>query len=602
MHRNGLQNRIGWAGIQPEKRANTTQVQSTAESRPKFENFLPTVDGITLRGRLRDGPLPINQALSCINGLLNALGHAHAMGILHRDIKPENIMLVDDDNAKLLDFGLAKSKIRERQNQVAETLITEPGAIVGTVGYMSPERLRGQELDERSDLFSVGAVMYEMLCQRPAFPGRNIAERMSAILATEPEPLSGSASISQVNMVLERALAKDRDLRYANAAAFLDDLSLLASGELQSTWPNTLVVSDFENVSGNPADDWIGTGVAESISAELVGVDSVQVIPREKWARQIATEHRSDRRAGIDYHKLGLSLGCRWLVCGGYQRMGNALRFTINLRQLLTDTNVITAKLDGTVDGIFNLQDQLAALIRTYYTDQTSQKLQLPKSVPAPARPQPSAYEFYIKGRQQWQLSGKADFGLAQSFFEKAIQRDPEYALAYAGLATVHALRFTYTTDSSLIDTTKMYAEKALALDSKLSEAHVWLGYAYLNDLDTQKAFAQQLMALQIDRKNLYGNYFAGVCLNASHSQSEATSLVYQMHVQDEVRQPHEWRFAQAVRFFQAALRIAPEHGWSYLGAAPHNWHLADSPSHRPVLKGQRNWIRDLVSRGWKGF
>ncbi len=528
------------------------------------------VAGTTLRRRLRTAALSTNHAVSLVAGLLNGLAHAHALGILHRDIKPENIMLIGDDSAKLLDFGLAKSLSRNQPDDLTAAMLTEHGAVVGTVGYMSPEQLRGEELDERSDLFSVGAVLYEVITGRPAFPGRNMGERMAAILAKDPEPLTGSATLSQINLVLQRALAKHRDARYSSASAFLNDLKLSSFGELKTNLPNSLVVVDFENISGDPQDDWIGAGVAESIAAELDRVAEIEVAPRQKLVRQMA-RYESDSGA-IDLQKLGLSLGCRWMVGGGYQKMGNSLRFTIYLKELLTDSNSISAKIDGSIESIFELQDRLAAVIRSYFSERVSTNAD-PSRSSIVSRHKTSAYECYVRGTQTWRRGDKTDFDQAQDLFEQAIALDSDYAPAYAGLATVHALRFTYTTDSTFIDATKKFAKQALALDANLSEALVWLGYAYINEYDIQKAFAQQLKAIELDRHSLFGHYFAGVCLSASHSRTESAELYARMHPGQSIENPHQWRFEQAVRFFQTALTISPDHGWSFLctGAA----HLA---------------------------
>jgi serine/threonine protein kinase len=203
-------------------------------------------------------------------GVLEALAHAHAVGMIHRDIKPENIILSSDGATKLLDFGLAKDVPTSQDvERPTATLLTEAGMIVGTVGYFSPEQLRGEPLDARSDLFAVGAVLYEAVSGRAAFPGRTPTERMAAILSKDPAPLEGPEIPAQLEGVLRRALARDPAYRYANAAAFLSDLRLLGSGELISPLSDTLAIVDFENLTGDPEDNWIGSGVAETLTADL---------------------------------------------------------------------------------------------------------------------------------------------------------------------------------------------------------------------------------------------------------------------------------------------------------------------------------------------
>jgi serine/threonine protein kinase len=241
------------------------------------------VPGQTLRDRLIDGPLPFPEALSMTASLLEALGHAHAAGILHRDIKPENVMLTSGSSAKLLDFGIAKlfSSGADPEEATA-TALTAAGEIIGTVGYMSPEQLKGLPLDARSDLFSLGAVLYEALSGNRAFPGRTAGERIAAILTRDPAPLEAAGLPPELRAVLSRALAREASQRYPSAASFLSDLRRATAGEFVSALPDTLAVMDFENLSRNPDDDWIGSGVAESVGAELARVPGLSVVAREK--------------------------------------------------------------------------------------------------------------------------------------------------------------------------------------------------------------------------------------------------------------------------------------------------------------------------------
>ena len=524
------------------------------------------VEGMTLRRRLQHGPLQLEVALSQTACVLGGLGHAHAVGILHRDIKPENIMLVGERAIKLLDFGLAKEFVQQQTDDRTISMLTEQGAVVGTIGYMSPEQLLGEELDERADLFSVGAVLYESISGRPAFPGKTPTERIANILTRTPDPLTGSGAMSQINTVLQKSLAKDRRQRYSSVGEFMTDLTRLASGELKVKLPNSAVVMDFDNISGNPDDQWIGTGVAESISADLSGTEGIDVTPRVKLARLLAENAAGGLAA--DRQKIGLTLGCRWMVTGGFQKMGTALRFTIQLNELLTDTDVLTEKVDGSVDSIFDIQDRLAELIKQRLGGSDAFPTEV--ETPAPAtrvRPSVSAYEFFVKGREAWKRGGKGDLVEAQQFFEKAVQADPNYALAYAGLATVHALQFTYTTDHELIPLTKRLARRALKLDPTLAEAHVWLGYAYINEYDIQRGFQHQLRALELDATTVMAHYFAGGCLIATNSRSQAEGLFLQVHPGAAVADPHRWRFEQAVASYRNSLRLQTNYVWSWLGS-----------------------------------
>ncbi len=223
-------------------------------------------------------------------------------------------MVTGDNLGKLLDFGIARLQESEAGSEDrTEVALTEAGAVIGTLGYMSPEQLRGKPLDERSDLFSLGAVLYEAIAGRPAFPGDNPAERIAANLSAEFEPLAAAGVPGETAVLLGRAMARDPERRYASAAAFLSDLRALGSGELEASLPDTLAIVAFRNLSQNKDDDWIGSGFAESLGADLARLPGVSLVPREKVAGALADLCGPAQ-------ELGRVLGCRWVLSGAYQR------------------------------------------------------------------------------------------------------------------------------------------------------------------------------------------------------------------------------------------------------------------------------------------
>jgi TolB-like protein/Tfp pilus assembly protein PilF len=493
------------------------------------------VPGETLRERLRRGPLTLPQALVVAGCLLEALNHAHAAGVLHRDIKPENIMLTGGQLAKLLDFGIARFLGPEQGESEAATdaALTAAGAVVGTLGYMSPEQLKGEALDERSDLFSLGAVLYEALSGQPAFPGNTAAERIAAILSGDPPPLTQGESSPEVNAVLARALARDRAQRYPSAASFLADLRAVASGEFVPALPDTLAVIDFENLSKNPDDDWIGSGIAESLAADLSRLSGLGVAAREKLLEARAAQAPGER--GADALQLGRLLSCRWVLSGGYQRVGPRLRVTSRLAEVATGETVAAEKLDGALDDIFAIQDRLAA--------STAQKLRPNGDSLAPQpRPRIDAFERHARGRRLFLRLEKGSFDQARVAYEEAIGADPNYAPALAGLAAVHAMRFTFMTEPAELEAAVGYARRAIEADPDMGEPRVWLGYALMRQGRNNEAAAQQQRAVELDPSNPYACYFGGCTLGFVGQHGEALSL------------------------FQRALEIEPRHGWAWLG------------------------------------
>lgn len=497
---------------------------------------LEFVPGETLRDRLERGPLAAPQALVVAGCLLEALNHAHAAGVLHRDIKPENIMLTGDGLAKLLDFGIARLIGAEAGESEAATAtaLTEAGAVVGTVGYMSPEQLKGEPLDERSDLFSLGAVLHEALSGRPAFPGETAAERIASILSDDPPPLSGEGIPAELNAVLARALSRDRNRRYPSAASFLADLKAAASGEFVAALPDTLAVVDFENLSKNPDDDWIGSGIAESLASDLSRLPGLTVAPRGKVLALRAAAGTGDRDAEVV--KIARLLSCRWVLSGAYQRVGPRLRVTSRLADVTTGETVAAEKRDGTLEEIFQIQDALAASVAEKLRPE-GEALAAPR---APRRV--DAFERHARGRRLFLRLAKGSFDEARVAYEEAIGADAAYAPALAGLAAVHAMRFTFTTDPAELDAAAGYARRAIDADPNLGEPRVWLGYALMRQGKLGEAEAQERRAVELDPSNPYAFYFAGCVLAFGGRHEEARTL------------------------FQRALETEPLHGWAWMG------------------------------------
>ena len=477
------------------------------------------VEGDTLRRRISQGPLPRAEALALTMGLLEALGHAHAAGIVHRDIKPENIMITPGGVAKLLDFGLALRPAPGGANdpgldQPTRTQLTATGALVGTPGYMAPEQIAGEAIDARTDLFAVGAVLYEALAGRAAFGGSTLGARLAATLATDPPPLA--PELADLGAIALRALQREPGRRYASAAEMLKDLRRAVRGEAVSVYANTIAVLEFTNRTGAADNDWIGGGIAESLSADLARHSGVGVIPRAKIQR-----HAAQAGPGADPILVAKQLGARYLLHGSYQTSGMALRVVMEIADVSTERTLAAEKVDGARSELFALQDKLAA--------RAAEALRLdPRPAARPvAKPDALvAYESYTRGRALWVKMTKGGFDEAQELYERAIEHDPRYADALSALAALFALRFTFTTDRAMLSLANDYAERAMAADPGHADAHVWMAYAAWRRGDADAALRFVRRGGELDPKNFYPPYFEATILQSVGRMAESIPLL----------------------------------------------------------------------------
>jgi eukaryotic-like serine/threonine-protein kinase len=467
----------------------------SGESQGRAFIAMEYVAGATVRSLLANGRLAVEEALAIAASILAGLSHAHASGVLHRDIKPENIVVTPGGAVKLLDFGIAKLLFDADNRTIADLT----GAfIVGTVGYMSPEQIRNDPLDARSDVFQVAALLYEMLSGQPAFPGRSAAERLAAVLAKDPPPIERTGVSDALQAVLLRGLSRDAAARFPSASAFLADLQGAAGPEALAVLPSSLTVADLHNL-GDASDDWIASGMAESLTQEMARLPRLRLTRRERVIAAAASVPTNDVESAAI--ALGLAVGSRWILSGTYRRLGPALRVTALLVDASTSTVVMRQSYDGTIEHIFALQDRIVTAVREWLaTDAMA-------SVPQ-AHPPPSAYECYAKGRRLAMSNDRAAFQRARELFEAAIDADPGYARALAGLARVHALTYAFTNDTASLQAAVGYAERAIDADPASAEAHVWRGYAYSRLGRHDEAESSLESARNLDPAEVYGFYF----------------------------------------------------------------------------------------------
>lgn len=466
------------------------------------------LDGEPLADRIRRGPLDIDSLLKLSVQIVDALESAHSKGIVHRDLKPANIFVTARGLAKILDFGLAK--IDRQKSEAASNIptaiadgLTSAGATMGTVAYMSPEQARGEITDVRTDLFSVGTVIYQMATGVLPFQGETSAVVFDRILNREAVPANqvNPAIPQELGRIISQALEKDRDLRYQSATDLKTALKRLKrdldsgrhSGESsaihstrspQAVHEHSIAVLYFENLSGMKEDEYLRDGITEDITTELSKIKRLKT-----FSRAMVLAYR-DKPATAG--QIGKELGASYVLVGSLRRAGARLRINAQLVDAATDFPIWSERYDREMEDVFEVQDEIASKIAVALRITLSPQEQ--KALAAKPTENLQAYDLYLRGRNYARRVGRQDMLFALQMYENAVSLDPNFALAHAGLANVCAEYYWhFERDQKWLDraiaATKIASAKGTdAPEVKLAEA--WVDYAearYERAIDTMR-------------------------------------------------------------------------------------------------------------------
>jgi TolB-like protein/tetratricopeptide (TPR) repeat protein len=454
------------------------------------------LDGETLRAALARGPFSPRAAIDVVMQVVSGLAAAHARGLVHRDLKPENILITRDGMVKVLDFGLAKPLAGS--SDVRTELQTETGITVGTAGYMSPEQARGSAVDQRADIFAVGAILYELIAGSRAFAGRSSADIITAVLREEPPDLAerheAGAGLARI---VRRCLEKDAARRFQTAAELKVALESLADSDgatlrrpEAAAGGKTIAVLPFTNLSADADNEFFSDGLTEEIIADLARIRALRVTSRTS-----AMQFKGTRK---DVRTIGRELGVRYVVEGSVRKAGHSLRITALLIDSHTDAHLWADKYSGTFDDVFALQERVSReIVRALDVTLTSDE---DRSLARRSITDPRAFELYLQARQEIRrMGGGPERGMTLLARAVEIEGPSAPLRAWIGWATVAQVKAGINRDGRLLDEAEAHARAVFAMSPESPLGYAVLGYAEFERGRLEEAVRNFRLALRYE-------------------------------------------------------------------------------------------------------
>ncbi len=549
-------------------------------------DFLVTeyVPGMSLNEQLAKGPLPEDEILQLSTQLVEGMVAAHDVGIVHRDLKPSNLRLMSNGHLKILDFGLARPLPAAGQTSSTESSGDALG-LAGTLSYMSPEQLRGEPADRRADIYSVGVILYELATGRPPFGATLTTMLVDAVLhrpALSPRRLRPELSTA-LEQIIVKCLEKEPGHRYQSALELLTDLRRAKRG---ASVEKSVAVLYFENLSGRKEDEYFRDGITEDITTELSKIKELRV-----FSRSAVLGFRDNPYTPA---QVGQQLNVLYVLEGSLRRDADHLRITAKLVETRSGHCIWAERYDRKLQDVFAIQDEIATNIaHELQVALTETEKQAIAKVPTA---DVHAYDFYLRGRQFFHQVRRRGFDFAREMFAKAIEIDPNYARAYAGIADCSAFLYFYWDSSRAnLEQADQASRRALELDPDLAEAHASRGLTASMQKDYEEAERQFRRAMRLGPRIFEPYYFyARNC----YAQGKLEDAVAWFEQASRVS-PEDYQAPMLMASALNGLGLRPEASTAYRrGLVNAEKHLEFHPGDARALYFGANALAQLNQRG----
>lgn len=523
------------------------------------------VEGKSIKGLIGQEALSVKKTLNIAMQVAEGLKAAHEKGIVHRDLKSDNIMLTPDGKVKIADFGLAELK--------GAPSLTSQVSIMGTLPYASPEQLQGITIDERTDVFSFGVVLYEMITGRLPFWSEYEQATIYSILNEDPEPVTklNKEIPTELEKIIGKALEKRAGQRYQSMVEILADLR--KAGEEYEPGARrkapaipSLAVLYFENLGESRGDDYFAAGMTEDIITDLSKIDKIKVLSRSDVVPY--------RGKTVSVKEIGKNLNVDYILEGSIRKANSRLRITAQLTRASDGFHVWAERFDRELKDVFEVQSDVsqnvASALKIKLTVSQIERIEKKPTISI------KAYDYYLRGRDYYWRLGKEDLEIAIQMYKKALEVDPQYALAYAGLADVYVYKYEAYYDRSvhLLNQAEEASKRALALDYDLPEAHRALGRVYKERKNNHEAISEFKKAIELKPDYLEAYRALGWIYEEMKNCDEAIAYTEKaLEIRPADRESYlllgiayldKKEYQQAEKMFFNAWEVAPDYATAY--------------------------------------